>query len=692
MSKKNRPKVPVSPIKQPISSKSPENIRQTPTQQSTSFAQKNWWMLLCIGIATFVAFIPSLQNGFVWDDQAYIVDSTLIAPLDVAHFKMMWTTPFGGNYHPLTMLSLAIERALVGTSPFLYHLDNLLIHILNSLLVFWLLKRLTHNNIAAFVAGLLFGIHPLHVESVAWATERKDVLYCLFLFLSLWFYLNFIEHTQKRRNYVLSLIFFICACLSKGMAVVFPLLVLLTDYFLIRRKLTVSVWLEKLPYFVVALITGIVAITAQREAGADMKEYLAHLYSASERFFFIAYGFAFYWVKMLLPVKLSLVYSYPSPNSLTWEYYAAPVVILVLLGLLYWLSRRNTTVAWGALFFLICILPVSQLLPVGSMVVAERYFYLSSVGPLFLLGMLVNKGISQVNWVRPLTIVAGIVVSGFFMFQTFQYSKVWKNQLTAFSYAVEQFPTSVMGLRNVGGYYFQQKDYANAIPYYQKAQQYSLSPGDLCLELGQCYFYTKNYPKAVENLQKAVDIKKLLDADVWMLGECYYNLGQTDKAIPYLQKAIAARPNEAQLIGFLGLTYIKRDEFDKAIPCIEKAIALNPQYSEAHTNLSFIYIKQKKFDKAIQALEEAVRLNPKAVSLYNNLAIAYQQINNIPKAIQSWKKSNELNPEDNTIVYTIGTAYDNLGNTPEAINWYRQAAKKGNTFAIETLKRRGISI
>lgn len=687
MSKKKR--IPTPPTTRPTTPTAPSPSKQANAKVRSSTAP-SWWMWAAIIGLTFLAFVPSLQNGFVWDDQAYIVDSTLISPLDWAHFKMMWTTPFGGNYHPLTMLSLAIERAVVGTSPFLYHLNNLLLHIANSLLVFVLLKRLSTNQMAAFIAALFFGIHPLHVESVAWATERKDVLYTLFVLAAFWYYLDYLHKERQLKYLVLSIVLFVAACLSKGMAVVFPVLLLLTDYFLLRRPISMALFVEKIPYLLVALVTGIVAISAQKEAGADLRAYLGQHYSGLERLLFIVFGFVFYWVKMILPVKLSLLYSYPLPNTLTWEYYAAPLVLSCLVGLFWWQGKRNPHVAWGVLFFVICILPVIQLLPVGNTVVAERYFYLSSVGPLYLLGLLLASGLRSQGWQRTAASGLLVVFTLGFTGQTFAYNRVWKNQLTVFTHAVEQFPTSVMGLRNIGGYYFREKDYASAIPFYQKAQQYSLVPNDLTLELGQCYYYQKDYQKASENLVKAYDAKMLPELDVWMLGEAFSNLGQIDKAMLYMEKALAARPNEAQLLGFMGLMNLRKEQYAQALPYLQRAIAANPQYSEAYVNMSFAYLRMGQVNDAIAILEKASQAAPNNGNIFKNLGLAYERVNNLNKARDSWRKALEFFPQDGDLYYNIGTVYERQGNLPEAINWYRQGAQRGNSTAIQMLQNRGI--
>lgn len=690
MSKKQKPTQPVRPTQAAVNQSQKTINKPKVSSERKSQSAPPWLYWAIIVVATVIAFLPSLKAGFIWDDNAYIVESTLITPFDWTHFKQMWTTPFGGNYHPLTMISLGIERALVGTSPFLYHFNNLVLHIINSLLVFSLLQRLSGNFWAAFVAGLLFGIHPLHVESVTWATERKDVLYVLFMFLAFWQYLNFREH-ESRKAFWLSVVFFLCSCLSKGMAVVFPILLVITDYYLLKRPLSLKLFLEKLPYFALALIFGIVAIMAQREAGADASKFMKETYSGGERLLFILFNFGFYWVKMLVPVQLSLIYPYPKPNELTTIYYAIPAVVLVLTGLIYWLGKKDRSIWWAGVFFLVCILPVVQLIPIGTTIVAERYFYLSSVGPLFLLGLGANAIIERGLKTVALGLVAGL--SLFFVVQSYRYNQAWKDNLSIFTHATEQFPTAVMALRNVGAHYLTQKDYDKAIFYYSEAQKHSLVAFDLEKELGLAYYNKKDYPNAITHLDKAYNNARTLpEVDVWMLGDAYYQLGQFEKALPYIEKAIAQRPQESQLYNFIGMIYMKQGQEANAVSNYERAMSLNSAYVDPYTNMSFMYITAKKFPEAIKVLERAIKLFPDNVSLMTNMGFSQISIGNGRQGLDYWKKAFNLNQSNVGLAYNIGNEYERQGNLNEAIGWYKQAAKGGFADAINALNAKGIPL
>ncbi|MFN8354353.1 MAG: tetratricopeptide repeat protein [Spirosomataceae bacterium] len=690
MSKKQKVKAPIKPT--PAASQPPKAASNSSKSSSSTLGSSSspWLYWGIIVVATAVAFIPGLKGDFIWDDNAYVVESTLITPFDWQHFKMMWTTPFGGNYHPLTMISLGIERALVGTSTFLYHFDNLLLHIANSLLVFELLKRMSSNFWASFVAGLLFGIHPLHVESVTWITERKDVLYCLFLLLSLWQYLNFRE-TEQRKALLLSIVFFVCSCLSKGMAVVLPVILIITDYYIFKRPLSAKLILDKIPYFVIALIFGIVAINAQKDIGADASKFMKETYGAGDRFFFLCYNFAFYWIKMLLPLNLSLIYPYPDPGKLTAMYYATPLIMAALIGLIFWLGKRDKMVWWSGVYFVVCILPVVQLIPIGSTIVAERYFYVSSLGPLFLLGWVADRGIQQGSTLKTVSLALVGAVSLFFMVQTFRYNKVWKDNLSLFTNAMDKYPTAVMAIRNVGAYYLAQKDYDKAIFYYSEAKKHSLVPFDLEKELGLTYYNKHDYPNAAIHLDKAYNNAHALpDVDVWMLGDSYYQIGQYDKAMPYIEKALKERPQEAQLYNFLGMVYMKKGQEGNAVTNFERAMTLNTSYVDPYTNMSFMYISTNQFAKAAAVLERALKLFPDNIPLMTNMGFTQSSLGNLTQALALWKRVVELNPQNVGLFYNIGNLCERTGNPTEALSWYKQAAQKGSPEAINLLQSRGI--
>ena len=275
---------------------------------------KKWQKYLLPGILllTFIIYLPSLNNDFIinWDDAGYIHENEPIKKINSENIKIIFTQFYKGNYHPLTTLFYAVEYSLVGESPFLYHLNNLVFHLLNVLLLYIFIKKISGKTIVAAFCALFFGIHPMHVESVAWISERKDVLYTFFFFFSLIMYLKYLDNdSRKKWHYWLSIFLFILSLLSKSAAVSLPLVLLLIDYYY-KRKLNIkTIIIEKIPYFILSIIFGLVAIASQNETGAIQN--LTPLYSIFDRFFIVSYATLIYLIKFFLPVKLSAMYAYP---------------------------------------------------------------------------------------------------------------------------------------------------------------------------------------------------------------------------------------------------------------------------------------------------------------------------------------------------------------------------------------------
>ena len=248
-----------------------------------------------------LSFLPSLKCGLVnWDDDRYLSNTPAVQSLSLTTVKEASTSFFIGHYQPLTILSYALDYHFYKLNPYHYHLTNLILHLLNSLLVFYLIYLLSGNIIVSFITAILFGLHPLHVESVAWVSERKDVLYSFFFLLSCITYLYYLTKGNKHKYYILSLFLFLCSLLSKSMAVTLPLLLLLIDYYL-KRKPNKTLLLDKIPYFFLSIIFGIIAIF-----GVGIRPKVGFsLFGALSA---ASYATVFYLGKLFLPIKLSCLY------------------------------------------------------------------------------------------------------------------------------------------------------------------------------------------------------------------------------------------------------------------------------------------------------------------------------------------------------------------------------------------------
>jgi hypothetical protein len=337
--------------------------------------------------ATFFSYSPLKNNKLTnWDDDRYITNNPDIRKLDTEHLKLLLTKDYEGNYHPVTMLSIALNYSKGELNPQTYLYTNLFFHLLNVLLVFIFTRKLTGQLSISFISSLLFGLHPLHVESVAWASERKDVLYCFFYLLSLIAYLQYL----KKNNWVYfisSLVFFALSLLSKAMAVPLAVVIIFLDFFYSRKFSMRLIW-EKIPFFAIAIISGILAIQAQQ-----VEDFVPgnSQWTIVDRLAIAGHNFISYLIQLIAPHNLSVLYPYPEELKL-YHWLSFGLVILLLAGFLYLIVKKypftvpQKIYLFGFLFFAVNIFLVLQILPVGDAVMADRYTYVSYIGLFIIIG------------------------------------------------------------------------------------------------------------------------------------------------------------------------------------------------------------------------------------------------------------------------------------------------------------------
>ena len=337
--------------------------------------------LAAVAAVTFTAYTGAFDHAFLsWDDPDYVEENSLVQRHDTPG---LLTSVISNNYHPLTMISLA-WNASQPLSPKPFIVTNVALHTLNTGLVFWLALLLSGRRIlVASVAALLFGIHPMHVESVAWISERKDVLYCFFFLSACVTYWRYLE----RRGWpwlLATFALFVLSCLSKGMAVVFPVVMMLLDAWKRRPVFEAKSLIEKVPFFAVALLFGLIAMNVQ--AGGDFHgaftrvdkglKGLADTMSVSplQRLTLPAYGYFMYVWKLFVPVDLCGFYPYPSPSEAGGiVFLLSPLFLLGTVALAIWDFRRTRLLTFGIGWYLVTIAPVLQWVPVGEAIMADRY-------------------------------------------------------------------------------------------------------------------------------------------------------------------------------------------------------------------------------------------------------------------------------------------------------------------------------
>jgi len=391
----------------------------------------------CILLIGFLAFSPCLRSGFCnVDDDCYVYRNPLITDLSWNGISRIFaSTDYTVLYTPLVFLSYAIEYHYFNLNPFPYHLTNLILHMCNCALAFWFVYALVGSIPCAFAASLLFGIHPLRVESVAWITERKDVLYAFFFLAALVCYLRY-RARRTRGRYCLLMLFFILAILSKPVALILPFALLLCDYY-IEGTIHRADILEKIPFFVLAALALCLSILNGRQhLGAEAE------LTALDYFCIGCYAALFYLFTSLIPAGLSCLYPYPlkTQGHLPEIFLLSPLVVAALALLAAWSGRHTRKVIFGGLFFLITVSPALRMFPPGLIIVADRYTYLPSLGLAFIAAALITWWSGRGRW--PAALAAAILVAsiGALSFLTWNRCGVWENNLALWDDAVNKCP------------------------------------------------------------------------------------------------------------------------------------------------------------------------------------------------------------------------------------------------------------
>lgn len=501
------------------------------------------FLLPGILLLTIIIYYRSFSNDFVlnWDDENFILKNTRVQELSTGMLTDIFTSFFRGNYFPLTAFCYALEYHFFGTQPQAYHVLNVTIHLASIYFLFHLVKKLTGRIEAAAITALLFGIHPMQVESVAWIAELKNLLYGLFFILSLLQYLRFLD--SARYKYLLSaFLFFVLSSLSKSAATPLPVVLILVDIYRGRKVNTISV-IEKVPFIIVSLAIGIIAIFAQQEAHALQD--LSVAFSFSDRIFLTTYQVMVYLLKLFAPVNLSAFYYYPSA-SLGWEYFISPFIILLVIITVYKAKKMRRDLIFGLMFFIVSISVMLQLIPFGGAIIAERYVYIPYIGLFIIIGLFYcNVSDNIFAFSSKLKKPLPIVMTGFILFlaiTAFNRVPVWKNSVTLFTDVIEKNPDRDFGYQYRGVARAMAGDYKGCIEDQDEAISINPKYPEAYYSRGLAKMSTGGYKSGFEDFQKAVEYKKDYYDAYNNMGTAMIKFKQFDKALGYFDKVLQFKP------------------------------------------------------------------------------------------------------------------------------------------------------
>src|SRR5213594_3836829 len=669
----------------------PLRERREPVPSALPQRRGFWLVPALIALVTFAAFLPVLQNQFVdWDDQRNFLDNPHYRGLGWTHLRWMWTTHLG-HYIPLTWMTLGLDYLLWGMNPVGYHLTSLLLHAANAVVFFFVVRRLLARAlpspsehgyalaVSSGVAALVFAIHPLRVESVAWVTERRDVLSGLFYLVAILLYLRACERGARGRGwYWLSVAVFGCALLSKSMVVNLPVVLLILDVYPLRRlggalgwwsEPARRVYVEKIPFVLLAAAASAIAVMAQSSVHAAAS--LAQL-SVPGRLAVSAYGLSFYLWKMVVPLNLSPLYELP-PTVNPWAppFFLSYGLVLALTAIILALRRRVPGLPAAWLAYIVVLLPVLGILQSGPQIAADRYTYLAGLG----WAVLAGAGLLS-TWRRwppfVLTGLAVVLLSGLGTL-TWNQVEVWHDSEKLWTHALAIDPKTSMAQFGLGRVLADQGKPAEAIEHYRQALNIKPDYGAAHYNWGVVLGQQGKPAEAIEHYRLALQMRPNSAEAHNNWGLALADQGKLAEAMEHYRQALEIKPDSVEAHTNWGLALADQGKLAEAIEHYRQALNIKPDHGAAHYNWGVVLGQQGKPAEAIEHYRLALQMRPNSAEAHNNWGLALADKGKLAEAIEHYRQALDIMPDYGAAHYNWGVVLGQQGKPAEAIEHYRLA-------------------
>lgn len=694
-----------------------QNINKS-LEQLTSKVGLLTVLTIAVCAAVLVAHWPALSaKALSYDDEQYFVENF---PVRNPGLQSAWRflsevlkpSTVAGYYQPLTMISLMLDYAWGGQTDSLlpFHITSLALHIANTALIIVLLHRLFGRVWIAAAVGLLFGVHPLTVEPIPWVSERKTLLAAFF---SLWSLLLYVRFAQKggRKAYLGCIAMYVLALMSKPTATPLPVVMLLMDFWPLRRLEWRAV-LEKLPFFAVGIISAAITYISQQRTVTVITPVAYGLMRAP---LVICHNIIFYLYKMIWPANLSSHYAFPEPVGLSDPMVLIGVIGTCILVPLLVLSLRWTRAALtGWLIFFVTVFPTMQFFQFSNVIASDKFIYLPSFGllmiPAAFLSWLCRPDAGRPRTARCAIIaVVVLMLAGSESFATRRYLAHWRDTISLFEHMVKVTPNAASPLNNLGMAYAKQGDYEKAIESFKKALAVKPDDMDAHFGLGKVYseqgkedeamfYYNKvlnSKPKesmiynnlavmlvnqgrideAIAMYRRGIEAKLRFPSALHVgLGTLLLQQGKIDEGIAELQTAVKLQP-DATAFNNLGAALLLKGKINEAMECHENAIRLDSKNAEAHYNLGNLLLSKGRLREAVDEYEKALRINPRYTKAHANLAVALMQSGRLDESIEQSKEAIKLDPNHIGAHFNMAMALAAKGLFQQAISEYRNVLR-----------------
>jgi len=673
-------------------------VRQS-KKPSAAVEWKQADLAVCLGLAVLVlaVFSQTLHNGFInFDDDVYVYSNPQVSQ-GFSWSGIAWAFTGNndtGNWHPLTWLSHMLDCQIYGLNPWGHHLTNVLLHAATAVLLYLALKRMTRALWPSVFVAVVFAIHPLRVESVAWASERKDVLAGFFFMLTLLMYARYVEQPGKpggRRGffYGLMLLFFALGLMSKSMLVTLPFVLLLLDLWPLARvsgfgslvsssvegktsKIPAlkfrSLILEKLPLFLLSAAVGVIALLTQKASGAVL---MADKLPLAPRLENAVVSCLAYIGKMFWPQDLAIFYPYSSQLPV-WKVAGAGSLLVLVTVLVILSVRRRPYLFTGWFWYLGMLVPVIGIIQAGGQAMADRYSYLPQMGLCVMIAWGVKELVTKKAFLRPLAVLATGAVVLVLSICTVRQIEYWRTSESLWNHALAIMPDNALAHTSLGLALVTESRWDEAIEHFQKAIELRPDRHYAYNGLGFALMNKGRFDEAAGNFQKSIELKPDVPDTYYYLGTTLAQEGRAAEAIAQYRKAIALNPGYVKACFELAKSLAAQGQSAEASKYYEQVIQWQPGYVEAHNNLANQLAGQGRLADAVQQYQEAIRLKPDYVEARYNLATILATQSKFDEAAEQFRKVLELKPDLANAHGNLANVLVELGRLDEAVAQYQQ--------------------
>jgi tetratricopeptide (TPR) repeat protein len=633
-----------------------------------------------------------------FDDPVYIGNNPIVRHgITWEGIKWAFIGVYASNWHPLTWISHMIDVNLFGMKPGMFHLVNVFFHILNSILLFLVLERMTGAFWRSFFVAVLFALHPLHVESVAWISERKDVLSTFFWILTMLGYSRYVQ-CPNIAGYIIVIALFGIGLLAKPMLVTLPFVLLLLDFWPLKRlsystgsvsvfpslptrgrgmgnkavvgcssdklrrsvissKETIRLVLEKIPLMIMALAASIETFYAQSVGGAVNTLGRVSIASRIQNSI-ISYG-AYLW-KTIWPSGLAVFYPYPNKfNMITVATCLLFLVAVCIMVIMY--AKKLPYLLTGWFWYLGTLVPVIGFVQVGSQSMADRYTYIPLIG----IFIIVLWGLTDLitRWTHGWIVlsVVSVAILGCLSAVTSVQVATWENSETVFSHALSVTKDNYLAHNCLGVALYGRDEVENAIWHYQESVRINPNNVNAQCNLGVALAHKKQYAEAFAHYRECLRLKPGYSEAYYNMGVAFSELGKNDEAIKQYQAVLKNYPLHENANNNLGFLLACKGNFNEAIPYYLKSLESNPDNVRTRTNLSDALMEKRRYNEALLQVNEAIKINPADASLYVKLAEIYNKKNSADQAFTAYQKALAIDPKSTRALWGIVSIYSKQG-------------------------------